>query len=309
MKTAFVFPGQGTQNVGMGQDLWNAYTEVKAIYDEASNVLGYDVAELSFNGPKEELDKTFRTQPCILTASIAAYTMLRNNGIQPDCVAGHSLGEYSAVVAAGVLPFREVVQIVQTRGRLMQEAVPEGKGMMAAVLGMEGQKVASICKTITGIVSPANYNCPGQVVIAGETEPVKEAMAKLVKEGAKKAVPIAMSVPSHCPLMEPASQGLAELFQSLNFADPSVCFVNNADAKVLKTGEAIRDSLIRQLNNPLLWEYSISTLVQLGVDTFVEVGPGKVLSGLIKRISKGKSLLNVGDTHGLNKTIEHFQRR
>ena len=309
MKTAFVFPGQGTQNVGMGQDLRNTYPEVKAIYDEASNVLGYDIAALSFIGPIEELDKTFHSQPCILTASIAAYTVLINNGIQPDCVAGHSLGEYSAVVAAGVLPFSEIVRIVETRGRLMQEAVPEEKGMMAAILGMEGQKVAAICKTITGTVTPANYNCPGQVVIAGETESVKEAMAKIVQEGAKKAVPIAMSVPSHCPLMEPASQKLAELFQGLNFANPSLCFINNADAKALKTGKAVRDALIRQLNNPLLWEDSIVTLVNMGVDTFVEVGPGKVLSGLIKRISKGKTLLNVEDLRSLNETIEHFQRR
>ena len=309
MKLAFVFPGQGSQSVGMGQDLWNASEEVKGIYDEASNVLGYDVAALSFNGPKEELDKTFRTQPCILTASIAAYTALTKAGITPDCVAGHSLGEYSAVVAAGALPFGEVVRIVETRGRLMQEAVPEGQGMMAAILGMDSQKISALCQTIVGTVSPANYNCPGQVVIAGETEAVKAAMAKAIEQGAKKAVPIAMSVPSHCRLMEPACQGLAEIFQTLTFANPSVCFVNNADAKLVKTGEAVRDGLIRQLNHPLLWEDSIAALVSMGVDTFVEVGPGNVLSGLIKRISKGKTLLNVEDTQSLNKTIEHLQRR
>jgi len=270
MKLAFVFPGQGSQSVGMGQDLWNASEEVKGIYDEASNVLGYDVAALSFNGPKEELDKTFRTQPCILTASIAAYTALTKAGITPDCVAGHSLGEYSAVVAAGALPFGEVVRIVETRGRLMQEAVPEGQGMMAAILGMDSQKISALCQTIVGTVSPANYNCPGQVVIAGETEAVKAAMAKAIEQGAKKAVPIAMSVPSHCRLMEPACQGLAEIFQTLTFANPSVCFVNNADAKLVKTGEAVRDGLIRQLNHPLLWEDSIAALVSMGVDTFVE---------------------------------------
>ncbi|HLC14661.1 MAG TPA: ACP S-malonyltransferase, partial [Thermodesulfovibrionia bacterium] len=275
MKLAFVFPGQGSQSVGMGQDLWNASEEVKGIYDEASNVLGYDVAALSFNGPKEELDKTFRTQPCILTASIAAYTALTKAGITPDCVAGHSLGEYSAVVAAGALPFGEVVRIVETRGRLMQEAVPEGQGMMAAILGMDSQKISALCQTIVGTVSPANYNCPGQVVIAGETEAVKAAMAKAIEQGAKKAVPIAMSVPSHCRLMEPACQGLAEIFQTLTFANPSVCFVNNADAKLVKTGKAVRDGLIRQLNHPLLWEDSIAALVSMGVDTFVEVGPGK----------------------------------
>jgi [acyl-carrier-protein] S-malonyltransferase len=293
----------------MGQDLWNAYDEVKGIYHEASNVLGYDVASMSFNGPKEELDKTFRTQPCILTASIAAYTVIIKEGIKPDCVAGHSLGEYSAVVAAGVLPFDKVVRIVESRGRLMQEAVPEGKGMMAAILGMDRQQLTALCQTIPGTVSPANYNCPGQVVIAGETEAVKAAMAKAIEEGAKKAVPIAMSVLSHCKLMEPACKGLAEVFQGLTFADPSICFVNNADAKALATGEVVRDGLIRQLNHPLLWEDSITALVQSGVDTFVEIGPGKVLSGLIKRISKGKTLLNVEDTQSLIKTVEHFKRR
>ena len=191
----------------------------------------------------------------------------------------------------------------------MQEAVPEGQGMMAAILGMDSQKISALCQTIVGTVSPANYNCPGQVVIAGETEAVKAAMAKAIEQGAKKAVPIAMSVPSHCRLMEPACQGLAEIFQTLTFANPSVCFVNNADAKLVKTGKAVRDGLIRQLNHPLLWEDSIAALVSMGVDTFVEVGPGKVLSGLIKRISKGKTLLNVEDTQSLNKTIEHLQRR
>src|SRR5512135_3517056 len=199
MKTAFVFPGQGSQYVGMGRDLWENFDEVKALYEEASSVLGYDVKALSFEGPQEELNKTFRTQPCLLTASIAAHTVLTIRGITPHVVAGHSLGEYSALVASGGIPFKDAVRLTEKRGQFMQDAVPEGKGLMAAIIGLGRNKMDEICLSVeSGYVSPANYNCPGQIVIGGEKAAVEEAM-KLAKEaGAKRTLPLAVSAPSHC---------------------------------------------------------------------------------------------------------------
>jgi [acyl-carrier-protein] S-malonyltransferase len=305
MKIAFVFPGQGSQYVGMGKDLFEHFNDVKTLYQEASSSLGYDLGELSFNGPREKLDKTFRTQPCILTASIAAHTVLSSRGISPYVVAGHSLGEYSAIVAAGVIPFKDAARLTEKRGIFMQEAMPEGEGLMAAVIGLSRNKVDEIClSTESGYVSPANYNCAGQIVIAGEKRAVEEAIKLAKSAGAKKALPLAVSAPSHCSLMVDASKRLAEFLDTIEFKEPTVPIVNNADAIVLTNSEKIKVSLVKQLNMPLLWEDSIRNIIGMGVDTFVEVGPGKVLSGLIKRIEPSMRLFNVEDVESLNKTVE-----
>jgi [acyl-carrier-protein] S-malonyltransferase len=308
VKTAFVFPGQGSQYVGMGRDLWENFDVVKGLYDEASEALGYDVKKLSFEGPQEELNKTFRTQPCILAASIAAYTVLTLKGVAPQVVAGHSLGEYSALVAAGVIPFKEAVRLTEKRGAFMQEAVPEGKGLMAAIMGLGRNEVDDICLTVeSGYVSPANYNCPGQIVIAGEKPAVEEAM-KLAKEaGAKRVIPLAVSAPSHCTLMLEASDRLEELLKTIEFSDAVVPVVNNADAMYLMNADKIKVSLIKQLNSPLLWEDSVRNIVNKGISTFIEVGPGKVLSGLIKRIEPEVRTFNVEDMASLNKILEQLK--
>ena len=285
MKTAFVFPGQGSQYVGMGKDIYEHYPVAKEVFQKVSDALGYDVADLCFNGPVEELNRTFRTQPCILTVSSALNCVLKEKGIQPSVVAGHSLGEYSALVAAEVISLKDSVSLTEKRGRFMQEAVPEGKGLMAAILGLERKKVDEICNSlISGYAAAANYNCPGQIVIAGEKTAVEEAIELCKSAGAKRAIALAVSVPSHCKLMNGASERLGELLGTIELKDPFIPLVNNADAKFLKTAEEIKPSLIRQLNSPLLWEDSIKAIYASGIDTFIEVGPGKVLSGLIKRI-------------------------
>jgi len=304
MKISFIFPGQGSQYVGMGKEISEHSDVSKAVFQEASDALHYDVADLCFNGPIEELNKTWRTQPCILTVSIALFSVLKEKGITPDVVAGHSLGEYSALVAAGVLTFQEAARLTEKRGRFMQEAVPEGKGLMAAILGMERDKVDQICGSLdSGYAAAANYNCPGQIVIAGEKAAIEEAIGKCKNAGAKRAVALAVSVPSHCLLMSDASEKLAGLLDTIEFKSPLIPVVNNADARLLRSAEEIKPSLVRQLSNPLLWEDSVKTMADSGTDIFVEVGPGKILSGLIKRIAPEAKIFHVGNVESLENTL------
>ncbi len=301
---AFVFPGQGSQYVGMGKEIYNNFNEAKETFGEASDELRYDIARLCFEGPEKELQKTSRTQPSILTVSIAINRVLLSKGVKPSVVAGHSLGEYSAVVLAETMSFRDAVKITEKRGEFMQEAVPEGKGLMVAILGLERNEVDEICISLkSGYASPANYNCPGQVVIAGERKAVEEAMKLAREKGAKRVIPLAVSVPSHCSLMADASSRLADLLDEIDLKDPVIPVVNNADAMFLNDNESIKRSLIRQLNNPLLWEDSVRVIVDAGIDSFIEVGPGKVLSGLIKRIEPSAKVFNVEDMKSLNKML------
>jgi [acyl-carrier-protein] S-malonyltransferase len=308
VKIAFVFPGQGSQKIGMGKDLSEGFQEVKDLYAEAGEVLGYSVAALSFNGPEAELNQTMRTQPCLLAASVAALKALEISGVRPEAGAGHSLGEYTALVAAGVLSFRDALRVTEMRGRLMQEAVPEGKGLMAAVLGLERDKIKEICGSVkSGYVAPANFNCPGQIVISGEKEAVEEAMKLADEAGARRVVPLAVSVPSHCNLMEDTSSKLSEflfLGDGIKMNEPQIPMVSNADALFLTMVDGIKAALVRQLKGPVYWEDSIMAMHKEGFDTFIEVGPGKVLSGLIKRITRDIRIFNVEDRESLSKTLE-----
>ncbi|NOY39872.1 MAG: ACP S-malonyltransferase [Nitrospirae bacterium] len=293
MSMAFIFPGQGSQYVGMGKTLHEEYRVARETFEEASELLGYDVAALCFNGPKEELNRTFRTQPCLLTASIAAHRVLTAKGLAPSAVAGHSLGEYSALVAAGVIEFRDAVLLTEKRGHFMQTAVPESTGLMAAILGLQREQVDEVCLSVrSGYVSPANYNCPGQIVIAGKREAVEEAMRLAREAGAKRTIPLAVSAPSHCALMIEASIKLAEELRHIHFTPPEIPIVNNADAMFLNTVDSIKASLVKQLDSTLLWEDSVRNMIDSGIDTFVEAGPGKVLSGLIKRIAPEATTFN-----------------
>ncbi|MCC2639884.1 MAG: fabD [Nitrospira sp.] len=289
----------------MGRGLYEAFPAVKAVYDEASTVLGYDVAHLCFEGPAERLNLTEYTQPALLVSSAAALTSLKPSGLTAMAVAGHSLGEYTAVYAAGGISFRDALALVQKRGRYMAEAVPPGTGLVAALLGLSSDAVKAACQEAAsvGIVAAANFNSPGQVVIAGEKVAVERAIEIAKTKGCKKAIPLPVSVPVHTPLMQQAADRLAAEFDGVTWRNLAVPLVNNAEAAVLQRSEDIRTSLVRQLPSSVRWDESIQTMARLGVTTFVEVGPGTVLTGLVKRILPAAVTFNVHDPKSLDSTL------
>src|SRR5208283_2613311 len=289
MSICFVFPGQGSQYVGMVKDLHDDYDEVKRLYHEASEKIGYDIATLTFNGPKVELNRTHKTQPCLLVASIAVFTVLAKKGVIPS---------------AGAISFLDAVAITEVRGKIMQEAVPEGQGLMAAILGLERKSIDDLCKSIkTGYVAVANYNCPGQIVVSGERIAVEEAMKKAEDLGAKRVVSLNVSIPSHCSLMEKAGERFEEVLNGYSINNAQIPFVNNNKARFVSEADEIRKSLVKQLSEPVLWEDCIKTIASSKIDTFIEAGPGKVLSGLIKRIDRSVRTLNVDIIETLNETL------
>lgn len=299
-----VFPGQGSQSVGMGRALAESNPGIRSLYEEASAILGYDMAALCFEGPAEQLNLTEYTQPALLVSSLAALRALEPLGIRPVAVAGHSLGEYSALVAAGGLTYRESVAIVQKRGRYMAEAVPPGTGLVAALLGLTSDVVKELCREAftVGVVAAANFNSPGQVVIAGEKAAVERAIELAKARGCKKAIPLPVSVPVHTPLMQKAADRLASDLAGIAWSDLKMPLVNNAEARAISKAGEIRASLVRQLPSSVLWEDSVKAMAAMGVMTFVEVGPGTVLSGLIKRIVPDAVTLNVHDPKSLEAT-------
>ncbi len=293
---AFLFPGQGSQHAGMGKDLADNFAVARQVFEEANDALGFDLASLCYNGPEEDLKLTANTQPAILTTSVAALRVLSTEtGLVPSFAAGHSLGEYSALVCAGALAFADAVRVVRQRGRFMQEAVPVGTGSMAAILGLGLDDLDVVCRDAAQgqIVSPANYNSDGQVVIAGHTEAVDRAIELAKGKGAKRAMLLPVSAPFHCSLMLPAGDRLATVLQAIEIGEMTLPVVSNVEAAPNQDASRVRELLVKQVSAPVRWQETIAACVDLGVDRYIEIGPGKVLSGLVKRIAKDSTIQNV----------------
>jgi [acyl-carrier-protein] S-malonyltransferase len=293
-KIAVVFPGQGSQSVGMGRDFYDRYPRARGVFEEADRTLKQPLSKLCFEGPQEELQLTENTQPGLLTVSIAIWSLL-NEVLQTDFVAGHSLGEYTALTAAGSLRFTDAVRLVRRRGEFMQQAVPVGQGAMLAVLGAEPEKVEQLCREAAQgqVLSTANFNCPGQIVIAGHSEAIRRAAEMASGLGIKRTIPLAVSAPFHCALMKPAQENMMPFLQEQQFFPLKFPLVTNVDASITQVPEQARDALIRQIPNPVRWWQSIDLLIGQGVSTFIEVGAGKVLTGMIRKISRDVQIFNV----------------
>lgn len=311
MTPAFIFPGQGSQKVGMGRALADAFPVCRETFDEADAALGEPLSRLCFEGPEDRLMLTENTQPAILTVSVAAYRLLSSIGLEPAFAAGHSLGEYSAHVAAGTLLFADAVRMVRRRGRYMQEAVPVGEGAMAAILGLDAEEVARACEEAADgeVVAPANLNGPGQVVIAGTSAAVRRAGDRAKARGAKRVIPLPVSAPFHCALMKPAEDRLAPELRRLEVRDPRVPIVANVDAEPKRDGQAAVEALVRQISSPVRWEAVVRRLASEGVSAYVEVGPGTVLSGLVRKIHRDAVIASLEDPAGLDTVRAVFAAR
>lgn len=303
MSTAFIFPGQGAQVVGMGKDFYEKYEESREIFDKASELLGFDMKELCFENEKD-INITEYTQPALLTVSVAILRVLEQKGIRPDVCAGLSLGEYCAMVASEVMSFEDAVKTVRQRGILMQEAVPLGVGAMCAVLGLDGETVNKVCQGVDDVYV-ANYNCPGQIVISGKAEAVEQAAGLLKEAGAKRCMMLNVSGPFHSPLLREAGDKLAEVLKDVKLNDGfTIPYVTNVTAEYVNTTEEIRELLRKQVSSSVMWQQSVENMIAKGVDTFVEIGPGKTLAGFMKRINKEVRMVNIGSVEDLEKAVE-----
>lgn len=304
MKIAFIYPGQGAQYAGMGKEIYEKYEEAKEIFERADEALGFNISKLCFEGPEEELMKTENTQPAILTVSVALTRVLQKRGVKPDVTAGLSLGEYSSLVLAEGLDFEDAVRLVKKRGEYMQEVVPEGVGTMAAILGLPNEEVEEICRIASevGVVEPANYNCPGQLVVSGEVKAVERAVELAKERGAKKAVVLAVSAPFHCSMLKEAGELLAKELEKVEIKDLKVPVISNVTADYVQK-DKVKELLIKQVSHPVLWEQSVRKMIEDGVDTFIEIGPGKTLSGFVKKIDRSKTILNFEDEESLVKAL------
>ena len=307
-KLAFLFPGQNSQYAGMGRDLAEKHAVARQTFQEADDALGFPISKLCFEGPEDQLKLTEFQQPAICTVSVAALRVLADTGVKPELVAGHSLGEYAANVAAGSLQFADAVRVVRQRGKFMQEAVPQGQGAMAAVLGLSSEETARACEDAAAetqkIVSAANFNSPEQTVISGEAAAVERAAQVCKERGAKRVVMLQVSAPFHCELMQSAQDRLAELLKAVEFATPRVPVAVNADAKLVTDAALLRDALIRQVTGAVRWVESVRLLIAQGTTAFVEVGPGKVLSGLMRQIDRSQKYFNVEDEASLDRALQ-----